>query len=105
VRLNRAPNGKFIGSGDVIICWLPVMLDCLYHSHIQDMLQIALRWTLKRAWMELKHGSEQLADESGILTYESRKYTAAWAVTRYAQWMATTEILKAAKAQVDEVWK
>jgi hypothetical protein len=29
VRLNRAPNGKFIGSGDVIICWLPVLLAAL----------------------------------------------------------------------------
>lgn len=97
----KGPDGKFIGEGQMITAWLPVMLSaCWGGNALGEMLSVACRWCERRAGHEYAVAAEALKNDKWL------EGAAAFAVSRTVEaqlWFARIEVLRDAKRKLEAI--
>ncbi len=72
---DKAPDGKFIGRGDVLFHWLPLIQDWAYGDGVIRSLEILALLCRNQAVMRLRwHAKNIESGESMEDTYQMRQY-------------------------------
>lgn len=95
----RNVHGRFVGRGEMLFNWLPVLLSWSYH----DALQIALKVMIRFCETEL---AQELAITAGQIERQEQPVEAEvflWGVKRSERWQARRNALRDALRKIQEI--
>lgn len=94
----RTPQGKFIGRGEALRCWLPQMLDWCYFSGLNEMLSVGQRWCTGQAAEQLRlNASYLVANDADGKPFDL------WGVRQAETWAKRRDVLIEAAKKLKEI--
>lgn len=97
--IDRSPGGRFIGRGEVLSNWLPLMLGWSYCGRgLEEMLRIAQRWCTIQAAEQLRLNSSYIVENDA----EAKPWSL-WGVREMEKWRLRREVLIDASSKLSAI--